>query len=220
MLMEEHFAVFKTLLEAERKDEAIEYALHLLESKEMDVVELYTQILTPALNHMVCDLADQSICIWKEHVRTAIVRTIVECCYPFVLEKRKQVNYSPKGTAIVMCPPEEYHDLGARMAADFYTISGYNTIFVGSNTPYQDFYNAIDMIKPDVLAISVSNYYNLLATKRIIEELKNKKHVTFPIVAGGHAFDQKPENCRKVGADRYVQTFEDIVELSESGVAE
>lgn len=220
MLVGEHFAIFRTLLEAERKDEAIEYALHLLESKEMDVVELYTQILTPALNRMTCDLADQSICIWKEHVRTAIVRTIVECCYPYVLEMRKRQDSVPKGTAVVMCPPEEYHDLGARMAADFYTVCGYDTIFVGSNTPYQDFYNAIDMIKPDVLAISVSNYYNLLATRRIIDELKNKKHVTFPIVAGGHAFDQNPENCYKVGADRYVQTFEDIKKLSESGGAE
>lgn len=220
MLMGEHYAVFKTLLEAEQKDEAIEYALHLLESKEMDVIGLYTQILTPALNHMACDLQDRAICIWKEHVRTAIVRTIVECCYPYVVEKKRQQNYESKGTAVVMCPPEEYHDLGARMAADFYTICGYHTIFVGSNTPYQDFYNAVDVIKPDLLAISVSNYYNLLATKRIIEELKYKKHVTFPIVAGGLAFDHDLGNCDKVGADRYVQTFEDIAKMAESGVVE
>ena len=64
---------FLELLEAENKQMAVQYALDLLDSGKMDVKNLYVQILTPALNKMECRLDDRNICIWKEHVRTAIL---------------------------------------------------------------------------------------------------------------------------------------------------
>jgi len=210
--------MFIELLEQENKEEAVAFALNLLKSGETDIIQLYTEFLTPALNNMVCKLADKSICIWKEHVRTAIVRTIVECCYPYVIEKKKEFNFPVGKTAVVICPPEEYHDLGARMVADFFTICGFHSIFVGSNTPYHDFYNAVDVIHPDLIAISVSNYYNLVSTKKIIEDLKKEGKRPFKIVVGGYAFDKNQENCKMVGADFYAHSFEDIKRIAGEGV--
>jgi len=208
--MEKKYEEFIAFLEDENKEDALSYALNLLRNKDMDVIALYTNLLTPALNKMECKLADKNICIWKEHVRTAIVRTIVECCYPYVIEKKKELNYAAVGTAVILCPPEEYHDLGAKMVADFLTICGYKAIFVGSNTPYQDFMNAIDSIHPNIVAISVSNYYNLVATKKIIEDLRLVNHSPFKIIVGGYAFDRNTENYKLVGADYYANAFLDI----------
>lgn len=215
--MKEYYELFKTLLEEEKKEEAFSFVMELLKDQKVDVVELYGSVLTPALNNMECRLDDRKICVWKEHVKTAIVRTIVECCYPYVLEKKKELNYPQKGTAVIICPPEEYHDLGARMAADFFAICGYQSIFVGGNTPYQDFYQAIDVICPEIVAISVSNYYNLIATERIIQELREKGQKSLKIVAGGYAFMRHPDNFRLVGADYQVQTFSDIEKLAKGG---
>ena len=91
--MKEYYELFKTLLEEEKKEEAFSFVMDLLKDQKVDVVELYGSVLTPALNNMECRLDDRKICVWKEHVRTAIVRTIVECCYPYVLEKKKELNY-------------------------------------------------------------------------------------------------------------------------------
>lgn len=204
---------FKQILETENKEKAVEYALALLNDKKIDVIALYSEILAPALNNMYCSLSDKNVCIWKEHVRTAIVRTIVECCYPYVIDKRNKDNTAEKGTAVILCPPEEYHDLGARMVADFLTISGYNAVFVGSNTPYSDFYNAVEKIKPDLIAISVSNYYNLVVTKKIIEDLRKK--TDSKIIVGGYAFSMNSDNAFMVGADYYAETFENIKNIVE-----
>lgn len=216
--MDNHYHAFVALLEEEKKEEALFYIMDLLKNKEVDIIELYSNILAPALNNMECKLEDKNICIWKEHIRTAIIRTIVECCFPYIIEKKKELNYSEAKTAVVLCPPEEYHDLGARMVADFFTICGYHSIFVGSNTPYQDFYNAIEVIHPDVVAISVSNFYNLVSTKKIIGELRKVDTCSFKVIVGGHAFQQNPENVKMVAADYYANTFEDIVRIARNEV--
>jgi methanogenic corrinoid protein MtbC1 len=209
---------FNLLLVEENKEEATKFILELLQNKEIDILELYMDILTPSLNLMQC-MEDKRLCIWKEHVRTAIIRTIVECCFPYVLKKRDELNYSKKGTAIVLCPPEEYHDLGARMVTDFFTISGYHAIYVGSNTPYSDFRNAIDIIKPNIVAISVSNYYNMVVTKKVIKEIKEVVGYPIKIVVGGNAFNNDTEKYKIVGADYYAKTYEDIKNIAGDEVA-
>lgn len=209
---------FEIYFEEENKEEAVKYILSKLQAKEIDVIDLYSNILTPLLNNMQCKLADKRICIWKEHVKTAIVRTIVECCYPFVIQKRDELHIPKKGVAAILCPPDEYHDLGARMVADFFTIGGYEAIFVGSNTPYKDFYNAIDVIKPEVVAISVSNYYNLVAAKRMIEEIKNAVVQPLKVIVGGYAFHDDDKKFKMVGADYYAKTYEDIMRIADGGV--
>ena len=212
--MEKILKEFEVLFEDENKEEAVKYILARLKAGEVDIIDLYSKILTPLLNNMTCKLEDQRICIWKEHIKTGIVRTIVECCYPYVIQKRDALNLSKKGIVAVICPPDEYHDLGARMVADFFTISGYNAIFVGSNTPYKDFYNAIHAIRPEVVAISVSNYYNLVAAKRMVEELKKAVNYPLKIVVGGHAFREDETNkLGAVGADYCANSYEDIVAL-------
>ena len=218
--MNSFYVTFDRLLQEERKPEAVTYALELLSSGKIDPITLYTEILTPVLNNMQCFLNEKQLCVWKEHVRTATVRTIVECCYPFVLKERERLNPPKRGTAVILCPPEEYHDLGARMAADFYFLCGYDAVFVGSNTPYTDFYNAADLIKPDIIAIGVSNFYNLVITKKIITELRERIGGKGVIVVGGNAFKDAPHNVEVVGADYAVQTFEDIQKMVEAAGSE
>lgn len=205
---------FMELLQHEKKQEAVEFALSLLKNGEMDVVTLYAQVLTPALNEMQCLLEDKRMCIWKEHVRTAIVRTIVECCYPYVIMERDKRGAPKHKTAVIICPPEEYHDLGARMVADFFVICGYDAIFVGSNTPYGDFYNAAHIISPDIIAISISDYYNLVVTKMIIGDLKGILADSVKIIVGGSAVYDNDENYKMLGADFRAQTFEDIQKIT------
>ncbi|MGB4659783.1 MAG: cobalamin-dependent protein [Mobilitalea sp.] len=216
--MEKILKEFEVYFEDENKEEAVKYVLEKLQKKEIDIIDLYTHILTPLLNNMKCKLEDKRICIWKEHIKTGIVRTIVECSYPFVIQKRDELHRNKRGFAAVLCPPEEYHDLGARMVADFFTIAGYDAIFVGSNTPYKDFYNAIDVIQPEIVAISVSNYYNLVATKRLIEEIKSAVKTPIKVVVGGYAFTEDDNKYKVVGADYYAKTYEDIIGIADSEV--
>ena len=205
---------FLILLNQEKKQEAVEFAMDAIQNNKMNIIEFYSNVLIPSLNQMECSLKDKNMCIWKEHVKEAIVRTIVECCYPFVIKERDKLSFTKKGTAIILCPLEEYHDLEAKMLADFFTICGYNVVFVGRNTPIEDFYNAATVINPDIITISVSNYYNLVVTKKIIKEIRNKTKDKIKIIVCGYAFLGKLEKVDMVGADYYIETFEDIKNIS------
>ena len=206
---------FLELLEAESKQKAVQHALGLLDSGKMDVRTLYAQILTPSLTQMQCRLDDKKICIWKEHARTAIVRTIVECCYPYVVRERDKIGPVKNKTAVVICPPEEYHDLGARMVADFFTLCGWDAVFVGSNTPYDDFYNAASQIRPDIIAISVTNYYTLVVARKIIADLKALLGNSVKIIVGGYAVRESSGNFETLGADYRAETFDDIKQITD-----
>lgn len=213
--MEQIYKEFRTYFDSDNKEGAVNYILGLLHKKEIDIVDLYENILQPSLNHIECKYEDAEICIWEEHIKTGIIRTIIECCYPFVMEKKKEFAGTSKGKAIVLCPPEEYHDVGARMVTDFLTIIGYEAIFVGSNTPHDHFLNAVEHINPKLVAISVTNYYNLVITKKLVQEMKEKTDKKFLVLAGGNAFDSDPKKVKKIGADFYVKNFTDIYKITQ-----
>jgi methanogenic corrinoid protein MtbC1 len=201
-------------LEDEDKEGAVRLVLSKLESNELDIVTLYNELLTPSLNEMKCE-GPEEYCIWKEHVRSSIVRHIIESCYPYVLNERdEKLGGAGKGPRVmVLCPTEELHEIGPRMVADYFTLLGYDVTFVGANTPKKSFLSAIDELKQKYLAISVTNYYNLSATRKTIEELRKQKHREFKIIVGGHAFARNPDVYREIGGDMVMQSFTDLRKL-------
>jgi methanogenic corrinoid protein MtbC1 len=204
---------FITYLEAEDKITSVNYAMSKINKGEISVINLYEHVLAPALNNMICHLEDKRLCIWKEHVRSSIVRTIIECCYPYIIEEKTRREVAEKGErVIIVCPTEEYHELGARIGADYFTLLGYDTIFVGSNTPEEDLLRGVEALKPEYVVVSVSNYYNLVSAKKLTEKIKTA-HPAIVVIAAGLAFKEHKENYKKVGADMFIDTFEDVVAL-------
>lgn len=212
--METIYDKLLNLLELEDKESAVSLILSAIEDKRIDIVSLYTNVLAPSLNNMKPNLEEGGVSIWKEHVRSSIIRTIIECCYPYIVREKHEIykneNY---GKVILICPPEEYHEIGARMASDFFTLCGYEAIFVGSNTPKDEFLKAIDYINPKYLVISVTNYYNLVVLKATIEKIRSASKKKLNILVGGYAFKNNPEAIKSVDADRFIDSFEDIKKL-------
>lgn len=184
--MDEHFAHFKSLLDREDREGAVDYVLGLLQRDEVDIVTLYEQIIGPAINDMACSI-DGKWCIWKEHVRTSIAATVLGCCYPYVMRERRKGHAIDKGKVIVACPPEEYHEIGARMVADLFTLCGHEVTFIGANTPNLEVATAVNFIAPRYLAISVSNSYNLFAAERTISAVRGASLASPPPSSSGAA---------------------------------
>lgn len=208
-----YFDLIKFLKE-EDKEHSLELCLDAIKNRDISVVELYESILVPALNSIIDEYdLDVENLIWKEHVRSGIIRTIIECAYPYVLKERDELGHRNKHSVIVMCPQYEDHELGARMVSDFFTIAGYNTTFIGANTPEDSLLKAIKTILPTYVCISVTNHYNLVATKKTIEKIK--KHIDFDIkfILGGSAFGSNPNMYKEVGGDMVLKNFQDILNL-------
>jgi methanogenic corrinoid protein MtbC1 len=202
------------VLEDESKEKTLRFVISKLNTKELDILTLYNELLRPSLNNMSCE-GPEEYCIWKEHVRSSIIRLIIENCFSYVIKERDE-KYGGKPLdkkVMVLCPTEELHEIGPRMVADFFTLCGYEVTFVGANTPKSSFMSAIDIIKPDYIAISVTNYYNLVAAGKVISEIRERKPKDSKIIVGGRAFDRNPQMVTKMGADLLLQTFEDIMGL-------
>ena len=209
---------FISALDSQDKERAVMVCIESLESGNVEVIDLYLDILAPALRSWDCDYVSDRLCIWNEHIRSSIVRTVMECCFPYIVKKRRD-NGSEKNdqTVAVLCPPEEYHEIGARMISDIFTIAGYNSIFVGANTPLDTFLEVAKKLSPMYVAISVSNYYNLINTRRMISRIKEAGGKS-RVVVGGNAFEKNPDYWKEVGADIFLKDPREILALGKGDV--
>lgn len=211
-----YMEVLKALQE-ENKEQAVMLATKALEAGTVTVPELYEKILVPGLASLQEEYPEDDALIWREHVRSGIVRTIIEMAYPYVLKQRKAAAAS-KGKVIILCPEFEDHELGAKMVADFFTMEGYDATFIGARTTEQTLFKAVEIIKPDYISISVTNYYNLVSVKKLIADIKTKYSDTCAFIVGGNAFAANLDAYKSVGADILLRNYEEIKNLSKEGV--
>lgn len=206
------YETFMELLNKEERDQAISFALKQLETEKIDILTLYQELLVPALIHFQCDVSDEEICIWKEHFRTSIIRTILETCYTKIIEISKNVKKIDQ-KIVVMTPSFEYHEIGAIMVSHVLKLLGFDAYYIGANTPKGDIISAIRAYQPTYIALSVTNPYNVVITKQITEEVK--RH--FPevkIILGGQAFEYDGAD-QNLNADYILHSFDDIKKFAE-----
>ena len=89
--------------------------------------------------------------------------------------------------AIISSAVNEYHQIGGRMVADIIEMNGWDSYYLGANTPLTELLRMIEEKKPDVVGLSVSMYYNLYRLSDYISSIRQQ----FPFVevlVGGHAF--------------------------------
>lgn len=207
--MDPRLETFIKILETENRWEALRFILDTAEENALTIPQIYEQLLTPALNQMD-STGNENIDIWKEHVRTSLIKTILENLYPQVIRERRPL--AARKTVVVLCPAEEYHDIGARMAADMLTLSGYETVFVGSNTPLRVLEASLEAMTVDIAAISISNPYHLVSARSIIDAVRSK-HPAVKIIAGGSAIAKLGTKAAMLGADRLVLSIKELASL-------
>ena len=97
------------------------------------------------------------------------------------------------------------------IVTNHFLLSGFDAMFIGANTPKQDILAAVKSLKPDFLALSVTNYYNLVITKQITEQVK-AAYPNVKIILGGLAFT-KPGALSNIAYDYHLDTLEAIKTL-------
>lgn len=198
---------FMAILNTEDKEKAVQFAIQLLESETVDIKTLYMELLAPSLTHFFCTEQDEDVCIWKEHTRTSIIRTILEISYLFILKSMpKRKEHAKK--IVVLTPAFELHEIGAIMNTHFMLLEGLNASYIGANTPKQEILSAIRAYQPNYIALSVTNPYNLIVTKQTTEDIRR----FFPevkIVLGGQAFNHFDLSLG-ITYDYLLQSYDDL----------
>jgi methanogenic corrinoid protein MtbC1 len=171
-----------------------------------DLQDLYLHLFQPAL-YAVGDLwATHRISVAQEHLATAIIQRLMAQFYPLLATVPRNGN-----SAVLTTVPHEYHEVGARMVADFLELSGWTVIYTGANTPLRDLRDLVEANRPQVIGISAGMLSSLTQVSETISAVRTLGDYQPVVIVGGQAFQHGAELWRRVGADAYSPTADRVL---------
>lgn len=152
--------------------------------KNPSIKDLYEEVFKVALYEVGRLWETNQITVATEHLATAITEGILNELFEQIITKNK-VNKK----VVVACVQNEQHQVGIKMVADVFEMKGWESFFLGTGIPTSELVTFIREIKPDILAISLSVYFNFANLLKMLELLRSE----FPelqIILGGQAFSR------------------------------
>jgi methanogenic corrinoid protein MtbC1 len=156
------------------------------------------------------------ITIAQEHYCTAATQMVMSQLYTHISSSAKNGRWM-----VATSVSGELHELGVRMVADFFEMDGWNTMFLGANTPPRSIVQAVIERKADLLAISATMSFHVSRVTALIDAIRAApecKHVK--IIVGGYPFNIAPDLWEQVGADAYGSSPQEAVDLAERLIAD
>jgi methanogenic corrinoid protein MtbC1 len=178
-----YYHYLNALLEG-NKAECVKIIADLLERNE-SVKDIYTKIFQKSMYRIGYLWEHNRTSVANEHRATKITESLLNLVYPKILETEKNSK-----KVIITCIDKEFHELGPKIVSDYFELMGWNSIFLGANTPQDDILNLIKEEKPDLVGISNSFYINVARLLKMIEKIKAE----FPeqeVIIGGQALDEE-----------------------------
>jgi MerR family transcriptional regulator, light-induced transcriptional regulator len=146
----------------------------------------------------------------QEHYCSAATQLIMSQLYQYIFASEKTGR-----RLVAACVGGELHEIGIRMVADFFEMDGWDTYYMGANTPTSTIIEAIDSHQPDVLAISASMPFHRKTLKELIATVRD--HDTdgrVKILVGGYALRSSQDLWIKLGADGFADDAQQAVSLA------
>ncbi len=199
MINNELYETFLARLLSGSRSECTQIVNKLINS-QISIKELYVNLFQRAMYDVGTLWEHNKISVATEHMCTSITENLISLCYPAIFS----ADHSGR-KAVITCTPGEYHQIGARMVADYFELHGWDGYFVGSDTPTDELLSFIVEHQPELIAISISVSFNLANLMNIVHEIRN----SFPkltILVGGQGF-------RWGGTDLF-QTMDNILYIS------
>jgi methylmalonyl-CoA mutase cobalamin-binding domain/chain len=190
-----------------RRDEAMRSVLDAVE-QGTDIRDIYQHVFQPTQWEIGRLWQENQVSVAQEHYCTAVTQLVMSRLYPYIFQHEKQGRVFV-GTSV----GDELHELGIRMIADFFELDGWDTYFLGANTPAESVVQTVLEEQADVVGISVTITYHIDEAREIIEQVRSRPELSgVKILVGGYPFNLDPELWRKVGADGTAATADGAIE--------
>jgi methanogenic corrinoid protein MtbC1 len=197
---------YMRLLLSGEKEEASQLILDALKSG-ITIKEIYLEVFQRTQREIGHLWETGQISVAKEHYCTAATQILMARLFSYVFKEQKENK-----TAVIACVGGELHELGARMVADFFEMDGWETYYIGANTPTDSLLSTVKAQQPDVLGISVTLRDNLPKLKEIIKRVRTELDMDhLKIIVGGHLFINSPDLWKTLEVDAYGENVEAAV---------
>lgn len=146
------------------------------------IKELYENVFKLALYEVGRLWETNKITVATEHLATAITEGILNELFEQIVSGKR---FNRK--VVVACVEKEQHQVGIKMVADIFEMKGWESCFLGTGIPTSELIRYIHEVKPDLLAISLSVYFNYANLVKMVEAIRSE-FPTLHILLGGQAF--------------------------------
>jgi methylmalonyl-CoA mutase cobalamin-binding domain/chain len=114
-----------------------------------------------------------------------------------------------------MCVGGELHEMGVRMVADFFEMDGWDSYYLGANTPPAGVLASLRERPVDVVGISATMTFHVRRVASLIEQIRAADLAyDVKVLVGGYPFNIAPDLWQEIGADGYAASAEHAVDLA------
>lgn len=181
--------------------------MELIEGK-YPVIDVYEKVIRKTMYEIGYLWELNKISVASEHLASAIVEAILN-----EISHKARHDKSREKSILITCLQNEFHQIGIKMIGDVFEMKGWTTFFLGSNTPTKDLIQFAKMSNPDILAVSLSIYFNFPELENMIKDFR-KEFPDLLILVGGQAFSRggldiiaKYKNVKYIEDTYQVETF-------------
>ena len=176
------------------------------------IPDIYMHVFQPSQREIGRLWQTNQISVAQEHYCTAATQMIMSQLYPYIFASER------KGRRLVVaCVGGELHEIGARMVADIFEMDGWDTYFLGANTPMESVLRTLAEREPDVLAVSATMTFHIDKVSRLIDALRQAGlDRRTRVLAGGYPFNIAPGLWKTVKADGFASDARQALSVAES----
>lgn len=138
------------------------------------------------------------ISVAEEHFCTAATQLIMSQLYPQIFATTRKNR-----RLVAACVGGDLHEIGVRMVADFFELDGWDTFYLGANTPLAGIVLTAQTNRADVVALSATMSFHVPTLAEVVTALKAVMPRPPKILVGGYPFRVETELWRRVGAHGY-----------------
>lgn len=157
---------------------------------------------------------ENKIGVAREHFVSAATQMIMSQLYPYIFSTKR------KGHSFVgACIGGELHEIGIRMVCDFFEMEGWDTYYLGANTPSASLLQSLKENETEILGLSVTMPFHISTLQDVIHRIRQDEYGnSVKILVGGNGINKKTYLWKTLGADGYAPDAQKAVGLADQWV--
>lgn len=175
----------------------------------MSVRDIYLDVFSPAQRMLGQLWQENRISVAMEHFATAATQMIMSQLFPYIFDQK--TSQKRLGVDFVgCCVHGELHEIGMRMVCDLLEIEGFDTWYLGANTPNNAILHFLAErlaaaqagARPLILGVSCTLAQGVPLVGQLVKAVRSDPRLQrVKILVGGIPFHRRPDLWSKVGAD-------------------
>ncbi len=192
-----------------RRHEAASLILAAVE-EGMPVKEVYLDVFQPVLREVGRLWQMNRVTVAQEHYITAVTQAVMSQLYPRIFGGERHNR-----AMVACCVSGELHEIGVRMVADCFEMSGWDSHYLGANAPVEETLDMAQSVNAEVIAVSATLTSHVGLVADLVGKARERFKGKISIFVGGYPFNIDKGLWSRIGADGTAQNADDAVRLAE-----